>query len=957
MKTMSQCFHSHKNNAHEFKSRSAILKISMLLLFCLLLSVPASAATYSGGSGTLADPYQLSTDSDIDTLSVTSADWGKNFTLTQNITLVGNHSSIGNSSIRFTGDFNGSGFIVNNLTVFQTTYDAGFFGCTDLGANIHDLGVEASSDGIVTTSDYVGVLVGKNYGTVNNSYATGNASGNHRVGGLIGYNYGTVNNSYATGTATGNEHVGGLVGQNSKTVSNSYATGNASGSHIVGGLAGYSGDTVRNSFATGTATGGSYVGGLVGFNDYTVSNSFATGTATGSSGVGGLVGYSSKTVSNSYYSGIPDNSIGITSSYANFTSFAFISGSSGLYWNASDNNITTADDPGFVWKIVDGYTHPYFQYQDTPAPLAPYVESISVSNGINNSDDSASFKLNVTGCSFNITDTVFVNLTMEGQTPINGTIDSITYTTINTTFNLTQAIACDWSLYVINPDSQNSIAKTFTVGSLFMPGIPETFTNTTGNFWVNHSWNAGTGDIADFYNVSHDLGWQNDTIKSFNHTGLAAHEWSNITVYAYNFTDSTLSAGVSNNVQIPNNAVTILNVTDIMVCEGETISFDINSTDADGDTPQFDCNRSSLFDSFNTSNGEGSWVTDLTDAGTYYIEFNVSDGYGSVDSQVMNITLNNVVTPVANFSASVTSGTAPLTVTFTDNSSNNPTAWSWDFGDGANSSHQSPIHTFNAVGTYDVSLNASNFAGSNLSSNMTITVTTVPSSGSSGSGGGDGRTGELHIRELDEPGESIGEGNTEEKSTKYVESVSFEAGSNGETLTDVAVWSSEETGYLSVGAGTKVTSASGGSVNNIRIVDILPATDVPEMEGAMAFQAYECTPDGTTFSPAISLTFTLSEEEWKQYGESTRVGWYNDDTDEWEIMKGTADAGSRTITIKVSHFSTYALFSDDIGEVVTGKTDKTGMQSSMSMLWLWIVLLLVIVGGAGYYVTQVKKKE
>ena len=37
--------------------------------------------------------------------------------------------------------------------------------------------------------------------------------------------------------------------------------------------------------------------------------------------------------------------------------------------------------------------------------------------------------------------------------------------------------------------------------------------------------------------------------------------------------------------------------------------------------------------------------------------------------------------PLPDFSANVTSGNAPLTVSFTDLSSNNPTGWAWYFGD------------------------------------------------------------------------------------------------------------------------------------------------------------------------------------------------------------------------------------------------------------------------------------
>ena len=46
-------------------------------------------------------------------------------------------------------------------------------------------------------------------------------------------------------------------------------------------------------------------------------------------------------------------------------------------------------------------------------------------------------------------------------------------------------------------------------------------------------------------------------------------------------------------------------------------------------------------------------------------------------------THEGVVTPVAAFSANVTSGLNPLTVQFTDASTNTPTSWNWTFGDGS----------------------------------------------------------------------------------------------------------------------------------------------------------------------------------------------------------------------------------------------------------------------------------
>ncbi len=69
--------------------------------------------------------------------------------------------------------------------------------------------------------------------------------------------------------------------------------------------------------------------------------------------------------------------------------------------------------------------------------------------------------------------------------------------------------------------------------------------------------------------------------------------------------------------------------------------------------------------------------------------------------------------PVASFVGSPTSGVLPLTVQFTDQSTNSPTSWSWNFGDSGTSTSQNPTHTYNAVGTYSVSLTATNGGGSN----------------------------------------------------------------------------------------------------------------------------------------------------------------------------------------------------------------------------------------------------
>ncbi len=68
--------------------------------------------------------------------------------------------------------------------------------------------------------------------------------------------------------------------------------------------------------------------------------------------------------------------------------------------------------------------------------------------------------------------------------------------------------------------------------------------------------------------------------------------------------------------------------------------------------------------------------------------------------------------PVANFSANITNGTTPLTVQFMDASTNTPTSWAWDFGDGSSATVQNPVYTYTTAGIFTVSLNATNAAGS-----------------------------------------------------------------------------------------------------------------------------------------------------------------------------------------------------------------------------------------------------
>jgi PKD repeat protein len=82
----------------------------------------------------------------------------------------------------------------------------------------------------------------------------------------------------------------------------------------------------------------------------------------------------------------------------------------------------------------------------------------------------------------------------------------------------------------------------------------------------------------------------------------------------------------------------------------------------------------------------------------------------------------SAVPPVANFSANTTFTCSGI-VGFTDLSLNNPTSWSWDFGDANSSTSQNPTHTYTSNGTYSVTLIACNAYGCDtITFNNYITV-------------------------------------------------------------------------------------------------------------------------------------------------------------------------------------------------------------------------------------------
>ena len=101
------------------------------------------------------------------------------------------------------------------------------------------------------------------------------------------------------------------------------------------------------------------------------------------------------------------------------------------------------------------------------------------------------------------------------------------------------------------------------------------------------------------------------------------------------------------------------------------------------------------------------------------------DGFYFDDFSIYYNNQGPAVSPTAQFTTAGSVVCSGMFTDFDDASLDNPTSWSWNFGDGGTSNVQNPTHIFMNAGTYTVQLTVSNAAGSNTTSQI-ITVNQSP---------------------------------------------------------------------------------------------------------------------------------------------------------------------------------------------------------------------------------------
>ncbi|GEM_PF-789751 len=233
------------------------------------------------------------------------------------------------------------------------------------------------------------------------------------------------------------------------------------------------------------------------------------------------------------------------------------------------------------------------------------------------------------------------------------------------------------------------------------------FTDASSGEITSWSWDFGDGSTSGAQNPSHQYTTAGTYTVALTVTGPGGSDTKTktdyITVYA------PITADFSGTPTSGDAPLTV-NFTDASSGDVTTWSWDFG----DGGTSS-------------TQNPSHQYTT----AGTYTVSMTASNSCDSdtkTKTDYITVTEPSGNPPVADFSASPTSGTAPLLVTFTDQSTNNPTGWNWDFGDGATSGEQNPQHEYTSAGSYTVSLTASNADGSDTETKADYITVSAPAS-------------------------------------------------------------------------------------------------------------------------------------------------------------------------------------------------------------------------------------
>lgn len=287
--------------------------------------------------------------------------------------------------------------------------------------------------------------------------------------------------------------------------------------------------------------------------------------------------------------------------------------------------------------------------------------------------------------------------------------------TVNAGFNST----VNTSSFVPNEPQGYSDNTWFTINSIKYIEAPKVINVTVPTIVSNFTANQTSGFnpfTVSFTDTSVSQGAITSRAWDFNNDGIVDNTTQN-PVHTYNTFGTfsvrlNVSNGYANDTELKTSYIVVSNIIANFTANQTfgiaplTVSF----TDTSQGTVTgyaWDFNNDGIVD--NTTQNP---VYMFSSGGNYSVRLNVTNAVSN-DTEFKVNYVNVVQTPVANFTANQTNGTNPLTVSFTDTSTNSPVSWQWDLnGDNiTDNTSQNPVYTYFTPGNYTVTLTAVNVAG------------------------------------------------------------------------------------------------------------------------------------------------------------------------------------------------------------------------------------------------------
>jgi hypothetical protein len=131
------------------------------------------------------------------------------------------------------------------------------------------------------------------------------------------------------------------------------------------------------------------------------------------------------------------------------------------------------------------------------------------------------------------------------------------------------------------------------------------------------------------------------------------------------------------------------------------------------------------------------------------------------------------------------------------------------------------------------------------------------------------------------------------------------------TVTQTIVYSVlDGQAVLTVGTGTTALTATGGPVQSLSVTE--ECVNIPQAGGCIVGCAYDYTPNGATFSPAVTLTLKYDPGMVPSSVNASKLvmAYYNTATSKWVVVAGSVvDTVNHTVTAQVSEFTMFAVYS------------------------------------------------